>query len=314
MHREDHIIKYKQVFIESSYLVVCNESKGCDLGKDELIGESVGGDVLAARLVAVKEAARLGVLAEVVLVGAEHLAGSVYTEETGTSSGSAAEDSNGDVVPSGEEVTKVLAELAGMEALKRALFKVGGLGVGDGAVSANVSDHHELAVIVDLENVTGEEAVRDREEGQVLAVHNEGLEGISVSIAISEGIVTIVNDQVDAGTLLRAGANAGPIGNRAAGAAAVMALLRGLGKGSGNESAGGEDQRPELHSVVCCGWPRGRVTGSVYIQEASIGEAFLLFMRLLSIKGNSSWSSKSGQARSVPSDPKQTKQGYKSPG
>lgn len=79
---------------------------------DELVSEAIGGDILTARLMSVKETAGLRVGGEVPRLGAINLASSVYTDVTSTSSRSTAEDSNGDVVPAGQEVTKVLAELA----------------------------------------------------------------------------------------------------------------------------------------------------------------------------------------------------------
>lgn len=43
----------------------------------------------------------------------------------------------------------------------------------NGAVGTDVSDHHELTIVINLENVTREEAVRNGEDCEVLAVNNE---------------------------------------------------------------------------------------------------------------------------------------------
>lgn len=88
------------------------ESNWCLGIASDVIGKTVGRDILAASLVTAELAARLRVTVEVVIASVISLASSVYTEETGTSSGGTTEDGNGDVVPSGKEVTEILAEFA----------------------------------------------------------------------------------------------------------------------------------------------------------------------------------------------------------
>jgi len=268
---------YKQYLLREDAILRVMGGSSNYLSIDELISEAIRRDVLAASLMARLEAAGLRVGRVALVLG--NLAGSVDSEETGTGSGGRAEDGDGDVVPAGQEVAKVLAEIAAVEAALGVLVEVVGRGVGDGAGGTDVGDHHVLAIIVDLENVTGQEAVGDGKDRQVLAVHNEGLECKGISIAISEGVVSIVHHQVDAGTLLRARADAGPIGNTGAARAGVAVTLL-LCEGSRDEGAGGEDQRPELHGagllwVGLAAW----VTPSVYILARTPPMAVHLFMR-----------------------------------